>query len=149
MPKTLLMTLLILIIFIQKITFIGRFSQFHKYMMKKDLIIFGRNIKIYGHGATLAAWALWPNFLIPPFEAFLVIYCCLAILFFMTDKFLIKTSILQVINYEIVVRSAMTWHDIQELSMNLPEFTSLFNLWTDKTIRVNLCKELRNRSHKE
>ena len=55
--------------------------------MKKDVIIFGRNIKMYGHGATLAAWALWPNFLIPPFEAFLVIYCCLAILFFMTDKF--------------------------------------------------------------
>ena len=29
---------------------------------------------------------------------------------------------------------------------NLP---SLFNLWTDKTIRVNLCKKLRNRTQKE
>ena len=53
------MNLLILTIFIQKITFIGgRLSQFHKYIMKKDLIIFERNMEIYGHGATLATWAL-------------------------------------------------------------------------------------------
>ena len=52
------MNLLILTIFIQKITFIGRLNEFHKYMMKKDLIIFGRIIEIYVHGATLAAWAL-------------------------------------------------------------------------------------------
>ena len=39
--------------------------------------------------------------------------------------------------------SAITWHDIHQ---NLP---SLFNLWTDKTINVKLCKKLRNRSQKE
>ena len=52
------MNLLILAIFIQKNTFIGRMSQFNKYIVKKDLMIFGRNIEIYGHGATLATWAL-------------------------------------------------------------------------------------------
>ena len=49
-----------------------------------------------------------------------------------------------VINFFI---SAIKWHVIQQLSINLPEFTHY--LWTDKTIHVNLCKWLRNRSQKE
>ena len=35
----------------------------------------------------------------------------------------------------------MTSHDIQQLSMNLPEFTQF--------VHVDLCKKLRNRSQKE
>ena len=138
MPKKLLMTLLILIIFIQKITFFGRFSQFHKYMMKKDLIIFGQIIEIYVHGATLAAWALWPKFLIPPFEAFLVIYCCLAILFFMTDKFLIKTSILQVINYEIVLKYFHISHNLTWYSGIVHEFTRIYPVCSTYELRKQL-----------
>ena len=46
--------------------------------------------------------------------------------------------------------SSITWHDIQQLSIkicqNLP---NLFNLWTDKTIHVNLCRKLHNRCQKE
>ena len=45
----------------------------------------------------------------------------------------------QVDNYEIVVR-------VFHISHNLP---SLFKLWTDKTIHVNLCKKFRNPSQKE
>ena len=53
---------------------------------------------------------------------------------------------LQVNNYEIVVNffiSAVIWHDIQQLAINLAEFTQFvewLNLWTDKTIHVNLGK---------
>ena len=36
--------------------------------------------------------------------------------------------------------SAITWHDIQQFSINLPEFTRLFNIWTEKIIHVNFCK---------
>ena len=62
-------------------------------------------------------------------------------------------KLLQVNNCEIVAFffiSAITWHDIQQLSINLHQnLPSLFNLWTDKTIHVNLCKKLRNQSPKE
>ena len=40
--------------------------------------------------------------------------------------------------------SAITWHDIQQLSINLPEFTQL---WTDKTIHVkNYAIDLKKNS---
>ena len=58
--------------------------------------------------------------------------------------YLLRIYRLMINDYEIVVKfflyhlSAITWHDIQQLSINLP---SLFNLWTDKTIHVNLCKK--------
>ena len=52
---------------------------------------------------------------------------------------------IQVNNYEIVINfsiSAITSHDIHQLSINLPDLPSLFNSWTDKIIHVNLCKKI-------
>ena len=64
----------------------------------------------------------------------------------------IGMCIVQVNDYEIVVKIFhITWHDIQHVSINLPEFTHFVQLmnWKKKTIHVNLWKKLRNRSQKE
>ena len=59
----------------------------------------------------------------------------------------------QVDNYEIVVKSFRISHNLTWYSAIVHKFTknlhSLFSLWTDKIIQVNLCKILRNLSQKE
>ena len=86
------------------------------------------------------------------------ISCCLFFLLFCELAMCLRFRLwkcnmyyVQVNNYEIVIFffiSAITWH-IQQLSINWPEFTKFFNLWTDKTIHVNFYKKLCNQSQKE
>ena len=57
--------------------------------------------------------------------------------------YVVQTSNLQVNNYEIVV-NFFHWY-----SAIVHKFPVCSNLWTAKTIQVNLCKKLRNQSQKE
>ena len=51
-------------------------------------------------------------------------------------------------HHKLFFTSAITWHDIQQLSINLPEFTQFVQLnWQNNS--CNLCKKLHNRSQKE
>ena len=58
---------------------------------------------------------------------------------------------LKVNDNEIVLKfsiSDITWHGIQQLSINLPEFTHFGQLMNWQNNFANLCKKLRNRSKK-
>ena len=62
------------------------------------------------------------------------------------------TSQVQVDNYEIVINFFHIIHNLTWCSAIEHKFTwiySLLNLWTDKTIHVNLCKKLHNWSQIE
>ena len=60
---------------------------------------------------------------------------------------------LKINNCEIVVNFYHISHNLIWYSAIVQKssriYSSLFNLWTNKTIHVNLCKELRNQSQKE
>ena len=65
-----------------------------------------------------------------------------------------KFNSLQVNNYEIVGKFFLISHNLTWYSEIVHKFTRIYPvcltyIWTVKTIRVNLCKKLRNRSQKE
>ena len=59
-----------------------------------------------------------------------------------------RPKLVQLNNFEIVVNFFHISHNLTWYSAIVHKFTrlylpSLFNLWTDKTLRINLCKKLR------